>query len=133
MTDSKQTLKFISPIIWAFLWQGFGEAISLPFYYCNHLKWLNSRPQVPNVAAESSSQGLPISFLLGAVFPMIVGMLPTWADRSSALHHNVLAAWQLDPVWVTAIQARVVLDKSYRDKSWQTPNKFSVSFCFIII
>lgn len=105
MTDSKQTLKVISPIIWAFLWQGFGAAISLPFYYYNHLKWLNSRPQVPSVATESSSRALPISFLLAAVFPMIVGMLPTWADRSSALHQNVLAAWQLDPVWVAAIQA----------------------------
>ena len=28
---------------------------------------------------------------------------------------------------------RVVLDKSYRDKSWHTPNKFSVAFFFIIV
>ena len=27
----------------------------------------------------------------------------------------------------------VVLDKPYRDKSWHTPNKFSVTFFFIII
>ena len=29
--------------------------------------------------------------------------------------------------------ASVVLDKPYRDKSWHTPNKFSVTFFFIII
>ena len=28
---------------------------------------------------------------------------------------------------------RLVLDKSYRDKSWHTPNKFSVAFFFFII
>ena len=33
----------------------------------------------------------------------------------------------------TVFRISVVLDKPYRDKSWHTPNKFLVTFFFIII
>ena len=46
-----------------------------------------------------------MSFIFGAVLPAVIGMLPTWVERKPLRHQNILAAWQLDPVWVALIQA----------------------------
>ncbi|KAF2811309.1 uncharacterized protein BDZ99DRAFT_497109 [Mytilinidion resinicola] len=92
------------PIFWGAAWQAFGAAISLPFYYFNHLKWVHAQPRGLSTVDLPSARAIPISFLLGAFLPMAIGMLPTWVDRSHCLHQNILAAWQLDPVWVSTIQ-----------------------------
>lgn len=87
------------------MWQAFGAAIALPLYYYHHLAWFAksaSQPlrQVPLTAACA----IPFSFGFGAVLPAVIGMLPLWVDRSPITHENILAVWQLDPLWVSAIQ-----------------------------
>ena len=57
----------------------------------------------------TSARALPVSFALGAILPAVIGMLPTWYPRPDVVHQNILAAWQPDPVWVSIIQALVVL------------------------
>jgi hypothetical protein len=60
------------------------------------------------VVAVRNARAIPFSFLLGAICPAVVGMLPTWlgpAHRSARQHQIVLAAWQPDPLWVSSIYA----------------------------
>jgi hypothetical protein len=55
-------------------------------------------------------------------------MLPTWHPRSDELHQNILAAWQLDPVWVSIIQAFLVFmlsSKAQNDMKTIRWTKFS--------
>lgn len=52
------------------------------------------------------ARALPLSFILGAVVPAVVGMAPTWFGpevRSAEAHQTILAAWQPDPLWVSWI------------------------------
>ncbi|KXJ87199.1 hypothetical protein Micbo1qcDRAFT_124939 [Microdochium bolleyi] len=99
-----------NPIIWGLLWQCFGAAIALPLYFYNHLHWLghSQNTQGSSVLATTtaaSAAAIPISFIIGAVAPAIIGMLPTWLPRASQAHQMVLAFWQPDPVWVSITQA----------------------------
>lgn len=101
---------FRSPIIWGLLWQCFGAAIALPLYFYNHLHWLedlrNTRgSSVLATTAAASAAAIPVSFIIGAVVPAIIGMLPTWLPRDSQAHQTILAFWQPDPVWVSLTQA----------------------------
>ncbi|KAJ5798324.1 uncharacterized protein N7503_007620 [Penicillium pulvis] len=93
------------PILWGLLWQAAGAAISLPLFYYHHLKWI-SNVGVHKVGAphSTSADALSLSFLLGAVAPAVIGMLPTWGPREPIRHQKILAAWQLDPVWVSIFQ-----------------------------
>jgi hypothetical protein len=90
------------------MWQGFGAAIALPLFFRQHLKWCNDIHQPLPAAELGAARALPISFALGALLPAIIGMLPTWRPRSDQLHQKILAAWQLDPVWVSLIQVALV-------------------------
>lgn len=96
-----------SPLIWGVLWQAFGAAISLPFYYYHHLKWLDVSLHKVSSASLSDARVLPVSFTIGALVPAVAGMLPTWFERSARQHQIILAAWQPDPVWVCLIQALI--------------------------
>lgn len=78
---------------------------SSPLYYNHHLTWVAksaSRPlrQVPLPAAYA----IPFSFGIGAVLPAVIGLLPMWVERSTIAHQNILAVWQLHPLWVSIIQ-----------------------------
>ncbi|OOQ83529.1 hypothetical protein PEBR_34482 [Penicillium brasilianum] len=93
------------PILWGLLWQAAGAAISLPLFYYHHLKWI-SKIGIHKIGAPDSTSAstLSFSFLLGAVAPAVIGMLPTWGHRDPILHQKILAAWQPDPVWVSMFQ-----------------------------
>ncbi|KAJ5958026.1 uncharacterized protein N7479_005176 [Penicillium vulpinum] len=94
------------PVIFGFLWQAFGAAISLPLYYALHVEWLLQARATGEVRIRGAVV-IPIGFLLGAVVPVVIGMLPTWtgaASRSAIEHQYILAVWQLDPMWVSWIQ-----------------------------
>ncbi|KGO64468.1 hypothetical protein PITC_023150 [Penicillium italicum] len=94
------------PVIFGLLWQAFGAAISLPLYYALHVEWLLQAPATDEVRIRGAVV-IPIGFLLGAVVPAVIGMLPTWtgtASRSAIEHQYILALWQLDPLWVSWIQ-----------------------------
>ena len=67
----------------------------------------------------ADAHALPISFAFGAILPALIGMLPTWINRSALAHQNVLAVWQLDPFWVSACQAATAMLFS----RMQTPTK----------
>lgn len=56
-----------------------------------------------------SARAIPISFAIGALLPAVIGMLPTWFDRSARSHQKILAVWQPDPVWVSVVQTAAVL------------------------
>ncbi|KAF2734443.1 hypothetical protein EJ04DRAFT_603209 [Polyplosphaeria fusca] len=112
MAREGQKPKWVAnPIVFGILWQCFGAAISLPLYYSIHLPWalvadLGGR----SVASPRDAQAIQISFLFGALCPAVVGMLPTWLGpvyRSARQHQIVLAVWQPDPFWVSAIYALV--------------------------
>ena len=94
----------LSPIIWGTLWQCFGAAIALPLYFSRHLTWVATQKPSALVPAAHHMQALPASFLLGAVLPGVIGMMPAWVARSPFAHQNVLAAWQPDPLWVSLLQ-----------------------------
>lgn len=52
------------------------------------------------------ARALPLSFILGAVIPVVIGMAPTWFGpkvRTAEAHQIILAAWQADPLWVSWI------------------------------
>lgn len=51
---------------------------------------------------------MPISFATGALLPAVIGLLPTWVERSSQSHQTVLAVWQPDPLRVSAVQTTCV-------------------------
>ena len=87
------------------LWQCFGAAISLPLFYSLHLEW-NRRASITRAEDVETARFLPLGFVLGAVVPVVVGMAPTWLGpgvRTAEAHQVILAAWQLDPVWVSWI------------------------------
>ncbi|GFF55468.1 levodione reductase [Aspergillus lentulus] len=96
------------PVVFGLLWQGFGAAISLPLYYALHLSWLLRAPQAATSAVDPrGARVVHAGFLLGAFFPAVLGMLPTWtgaAARSASDHQRILAAWQPDPLWVSWVQ-----------------------------
>ncbi|XXH00687.1 hypothetical protein Hte_007037 [Hypoxylon texense] len=95
------------PIIFGLLWQAFGAAIALPLYYYAHISQGAINRAGANVQNLHQARAMPISFLLGAILPAVIGMAPTWQEpgsRSPILHQKILAAWQLDPVWVSLIQ-----------------------------
>ncbi|KAJ5918462.1 hypothetical protein N7466_010454 [Penicillium verhagenii] len=93
------------PILWGLLWQAAGAAISLPLFYYHHLKWISNVGAHKVGAPDSTSADvLSLSFLLGAVAPAVIGMLPTWGPREDIRHQKILAAWQPDPVWVSIFQ-----------------------------
>ncbi|KAI9684605.1 MAG: hypothetical protein M1822_005693 [Bathelium mastoideum] len=98
-----------NPIIWGLIWQAFGAAIALPLYFRYHLRWLDGTRDHLSPMDLPSARALPVSFALGALLPAVIGMLPTWYPRPDVVHQNILAAWQPDPVWVSIIQAVLVL------------------------
>lgn len=92
-------------MIFGMLWQCFGAAISLPLYYAQHLDWV-SQARITQVVDLGQARALPLSFILGALIPAVVGMAPTWLGpnvRSAEAHQTILAAWQPDPLWVSWI------------------------------
>lgn len=94
------------PILFGILWQCFGAAFSLPLYYATHIAWYNQL-EVSRAKRADTARSIPFGFLLGAVFPAVIGLAPVWYGpelRSAATHQDVLAAWQPDPVWVALIQ-----------------------------
>lgn len=107
----------VSPIMWGLMWQAFGAAIALPLYFRAHLKWVDKFGDRLSSVDVGSARSLPASFILGALLPAIVGMLPTWYPRPDVLHQNILAAWQPDPVWVSILQAIQVFMLSSRTRS----------------
>jgi hypothetical protein len=114
----------IRPIFFAILWQVLGGAISLPLYYAYHILWVDSA-EILRVRDQDVAEALPFSFLLGAIFPAILGCAPTWdgpGSRSPEVHQNYLAFFQVDPLWVTLIQT--ILTKVFR---WLHSRKGSVN------
>ncbi|OJD30960.1 flavin-binding monooxygenase-like family protein [Diplodia corticola] len=97
-----------NPVVWGLLWQAFGGAISLPLYFYHHLEWKRSRKSLPSPGEHAQLRAVPLSFIIGAVLPAVVGMLPMWMERSASTHQWVLAAWQPDPVWVSLVQHAAV-------------------------
>ncbi|KAH8645855.1 hypothetical protein BGZ60DRAFT_535868 [Tricladium varicosporioides] len=97
-----------NPIMWGLMWQAFGAAIALPLYFFNHLTWLESISGDLGSANLPSAMSLPFSFVIGAVFPTIIGMLPTWIRRPAIVHQQILAFWQPSPVWVSLLQIAFV-------------------------
>ncbi|KAI8625676.1 hypothetical protein F5Y19DRAFT_449187 [Xylariaceae sp. FL1651] len=95
-----------TPLFFTVLWQCAGGAISLPLYYAYHVLWVDSA-EILRVRDQDAAEALPFSFLLGAIFPAILGCAPTWDGpglRSPEAHQNYLAFFQLDPLYVTLIQ-----------------------------
>lgn len=111
-------------MIFGLLWQAFGAAISLPFYYSAHLRALfqssgdqdvvgpnpargdNQGFRASKAAHLAKAKALPFAFILGAIVPTLIGMAPTWSghhNRDPSLHQSILFAWQPDPVWVSVI------------------------------
>ncbi|KAK2039665.1 hypothetical protein LZ31DRAFT_598653 [Colletotrichum somersetense] len=108
LRDDYQSLSLLEqPIVFGILWQCFGGAISLPLYYALHVSRFSDRGRAIGTHQLGQARALPLSFLLGAVVPAVVGMAPTWLGpdaRSARQHQVILAAWQPDPVWVSALQ-----------------------------
>lgn len=95
-----------SPVFFGLLWQALGGAVSLPLFYVQHLGCALERKALP-AKTINQIRSIPLGFLLGAVAPVIVGMYPTWTGpntRDARTHQYILAAWQLDPIWVSWIQ-----------------------------
>ncbi|KAJ5788019.1 hypothetical protein N7457_003009 [Penicillium paradoxum] len=109
--DSQQICT--NPIVWGLVWQAFGGAVAFPAYF---LVWLKTRDDINIVRkgvqkssmAMASARAIPFSFLLGAVLPAVIGMMPLWSARSDNMHQIVLALWSADPVWVSLIQQLLV-------------------------
>ncbi|CAJ2503148.1 Uu.00g105420.m01.CDS01 [Anthostomella pinea] len=100
------------PLIFGILWQCAGAGIALPLYYAHHILWIDSS-DILRVRNVDAARALPFSFLLGAIFPAVLGSAPTWNgpdSRTPEVHQKLLAAWQPDPIWVSLIQ--YVLTKS---------------------
>lgn len=78
-----------------------------------------------------SARALPFSFAMGALFPAIVGLLPTWWERTARSHQTILAAWQPDPLWVSVLQMSAVafLDR-YLSMSWKNEEN-AVWWCLV--
>ncbi|EED19831.1 conserved hypothetical protein [Talaromyces stipitatus ATCC 10500] len=106
-----------NPIIWSLMWQAFGAAIALPLYFRLHLKWIDETRNRLSPMDTASARALPASFILGALLPAVIGMLPTWYPRADVLHQNILASWQPDPIWVSTIQALLVFVLSSKTRN----------------
>lgn len=77
-----------------------------------------------------------VSFLLGAILPAIAGLLPLWYPRTDSLHQTILAVWQLDPIYVSAIQALVTWVAASRMQSigpGETSRRVSFAYLFAAI
>ncbi|KAI1425015.1 hypothetical protein F5Y12DRAFT_749282 [Xylaria sp. FL1777] len=97
----------IRPLLFATLSQILGGAISLPLYYAYHILWIDGA-EILRVRDADAAAALPFSFLLGAILPAILGCAPTWNgpdSRSPEAHQKYLAFFQVDPLWVTLLQA----------------------------
>jgi hypothetical protein len=68
------------------------------------LNWLETQSFNYRSVSLPAVKAIPISFLLGAIIPTVVGMWPTWYHRSPIMHQRILAVWQPDPLWVAGIQ-----------------------------
>lgn len=99
------------------MWQALGAAIALPLFFRVHLKWIDGVGNRLSPVDVASARSLPASFILGALLPAVIGMLPTWYPRPDVLHQNILAAWQPDPVWVSIIQALLVFVLSSKTRN----------------
>ena len=122
-------------MIWGMIWQAFGAAISLPLYYATHLDWLDQTSLQPQAVSEVSSLAVPFSFLLGAIVPAIIGMLPTWIEpsaRSARVHQNILAAWQPDPLWVSIFQQAIVAVLARRAKPEERKGQRCVQISYLL-
>ncbi|KAL4942552.1 hypothetical protein BDV06DRAFT_235395 [Aspergillus oleicola] len=103
------------PIVWGLMWQAVGGAIAWPLYFFVHLLWTESQPHQIQLQPVSlpAARALPLSFLTGAILPAVIGMLPTWTGatttRSPRAHQFILAAWQLDPIWVSILHATLTM------------------------
>lgn len=89
----------------------FGGAISLPLFYAQHLSLDISLKHLPR-RSTNQTRSVPYGFLIGAVIPVIIGMYPTWTGpglRCPKMHQYILAAWQLNPLWVSLIQSSMAL------------------------
>jgi hypothetical protein len=56
------------------------------------------------VTDVGKARAIFISYVIGALSPAVIGMLPTWlgpAYRSADTHQLILGWWQLDPIWVS--------------------------------
>ncbi|KAK2057596.1 hypothetical protein LY76DRAFT_617067 [Colletotrichum caudatum] len=108
LRDDYQSLSLLEqPIVFGILWQCFGGAISLPLYYALHVSRFSDRGRAIGTHQLGQARALPLSFLLGAVVPAVVGMAPAWLGpdaRSARQHQAILAAWQPGPVWVSVLQ-----------------------------
>lgn len=88
--------------------------MSLPLYFAYHILWVDSA-EILRVRDTDAASALPFSFLLGAIFPAILGLAPTWdgpGSRSPGVHQRYLAFFQVDPLWVALIQT--LLTKAFR-------------------
>jgi hypothetical protein len=89
----------------------------LPLYFYRHLRWLSEQPDALDPPRVASSRAMPISFLVGAVLPTILAMLPTWSPLHPISHQMILAAWQLGPVWVSLAQTAITwMFNQYADR-----------------
>ncbi|GAP83081.1 putative flavin-containing monooxygenase 1 [Rosellinia necatrix] len=103
-----------TPLFFVTLSQLLGGAISLPFYYAYHILWADGA-EILRVQDQAAARALPFSFLLGAIFPAILGSAPTWngaESRSPEVHQKYLAFFQVDPLWVVLTQT--LLAKLFR-------------------
>ena len=69
------------------------------------MEWV-ARARITRVQNSEKAWLLPLSFVLGAIVPVVVGMAPAWLGpeiRTAKTHQTILAAWQPDPVWVSWI------------------------------
>ncbi|KAI1118582.1 hypothetical protein F5Y14DRAFT_398966 [Nemania sp. NC0429] len=95
-----------TPLVFVTVSQLLGGAISLPCYYAYHILWVDSAEAL-RVRDQHAAKALPFSFLLGAVFPAILGCAPTWngpESRAPEVHQKYLAFFQVDPLWVALTQ-----------------------------
>lgn len=94
------------------LWQVFGAAISLPLYFAQQLRQERRDEQRGDLKDHQLVCAIPVGFCVGAVFPLVIGMLPTWTgfgSRDARVHQLILAAWQPDPLWVSLVQSTIVV------------------------
>ncbi|TQV96356.1 hypothetical protein IF1G_04939 [Cordyceps javanica] len=97
------------PVAFGLLWQCLGAAISLPLYYMMHLQWARSG-DISRVRSSAEASAIPWSYCLGALMPAAIAMGTTWLgsqSRDSDTHQLLLGLFQLDPVWVSVLQAGV--------------------------
>jgi hypothetical protein len=120
-------------VLFGLLWQALGAAISLPLYYSIHVLSLQ-KTQHTQVLDVRVARAIPMSFLLGAVLPAVIGMMPTWLgrqSRSDTSHQIILAAWQPDPLWVCVIQMAITSLGSFFDAGKETTSQTRTAFAWV--